>query len=111
MGNRFININLFWAFSYNIIIMPIVAGAFYKWDIWVSPIWSSIAMSLSSIIVVSISHLLSFFKFDDSLKKEKKQSRSQNRIDDANMTNSIGPMSNTVNPSRKKKGPGYVELI
>lgn len=68
-GNLFININLFWAFSYNIIIMPIVAGVFYNWDIWVSPIWSSIAMSLSSIIVVSISHLLNFFKFDDSLDK------------------------------------------
>jgi len=63
-GNLFININLFWAFGYNIIIMPIVAGVFYNWDIWVSPIWSSIAMSLSSIIVVSISHLLSFFTYD-----------------------------------------------
>jgi P-type E1-E2 ATPase len=67
-GNLFININLFWAFSYNIVIMPIVAGVFYKWDFWVSPIWSSIAMSMSSIIVVSISHLLSFFKFDESLR-------------------------------------------
>lgn len=67
-GNLFININLFWAFAYNIIIMPIVAGVFYKWDFWVSPIWSSIAMSLSSIIVVSISHLLSFFTYDESLK-------------------------------------------
>lgn len=68
-GNLFININLFWAFAYNIVIMPIVAGVFYKWDFWVSPIWSSIAMSLSSIIVVSISHLLSFFTYDESLKK------------------------------------------
>ena len=68
-GNLFININLFWAFAYNIVIMPIVAGVFYNWDIWVSPIWSSIAMSLSSVIVVGISHMLSFFTFDDSLAK------------------------------------------
>ena len=79
-GNLFININLFWAFSYNIVIMPIVAGVFFKWNIWVSPIWSSIAMSLSSIIVVSISHLLSFFTFDDSLGKRS----SSNKIEELN---------------------------
>jgi cation transport ATPase len=60
--------------------MPIVAGVFFKWDIWVSPIWSSIAMSLSSIIVVSISHLLSFFTFDDSLGKPS----SSNKIEKLN---------------------------
>jgi len=48
-------------------MMPIVAGLFFKYDFYVSPIWSSIAMSMSSVIVVSISHLLSYFHFDDSL--------------------------------------------
>ena len=66
-GNLFININLFWAFAYNLIIMPVVAGAFYKYDVYISPIWSSIAMSMSSVIVVGISHLLSRFHYDDSL--------------------------------------------
>lgn len=69
-GNLFININLFWAFAYNLIMMPVVAGLFYKFDIYVSPIWSSVAMSMSSVIVVSISHLLSYFHYDDSLMKE-----------------------------------------
>jgi len=32
-GNLFIMLNLFWAFAYNIIIMPVVAGAFYSFDI------------------------------------------------------------------------------
>jgi cation transport ATPase len=32
-GNLFIKLNLFWAFAYNIIIMPVVAGAFYSFDI------------------------------------------------------------------------------
>jgi cation transport ATPase len=67
-GNLFINLNLFWAFAYNIIIMPIVAGAFFHWDIFVSPVWSSIAMSGSSLFVVGFSHLLSFFHYDDSLR-------------------------------------------
>jgi cation transport ATPase len=76
-GNLFIKINLFWAFAYNIVIMPIVAGVFYPWGFGVSPIGSSIAMSLSSIIVVSISHLLSFFNFDETLKKNNKISLTQ----------------------------------
>jgi cation transport ATPase len=46
--------------------MPIVAGVFYHWDIFVSPVWSSIAMSGSSLLVVAFSHFLSFFHFDDS---------------------------------------------
>lgn len=47
--------------------MPIVAGVFYHWDIYISPIWSCVAMSCSSLIVVSFSHLLVCFHYDDSL--------------------------------------------
>jgi Cu+-exporting ATPase len=65
-GNLFIKINLFWAFAYNIVVMPIVAGVFYHWDLVVSPVWSSIAMSASSLLVVGFSHLLSCFHYDDS---------------------------------------------
>jgi Cu+-exporting ATPase len=105
-GNLFININLFWAFSYNIVIMPIVAGVFYKWDFWVSPIWSSIAMSLSSIIVVSISHLLSFFKYDESLRPEKGENARR-------LNNDEGDLSSSANRviKREKKSTPYVELI
>lgn len=70
-GNLFIMLNLFWAFAYNIIIMPVVAGAFYSFDIEVSPVWSSIAMSGSSLFVVGFSHLLSLFHYDDSLQSGK----------------------------------------
>ena len=66
-GNLFIKINLFWAFAYNIVIMPIVAGVFFPLGVFVSPVWSSIAMSFSSLLVVGFSHLLSFFRYDDSL--------------------------------------------
>lgn len=64
-GNQFININLFWAFLYNLTIMPIVAGLFYNYNITISPIWSSIAMSSSSILVVGFSHILSFLTYDE----------------------------------------------
>ena len=63
-GNTFININLFWAFIYNLTIMPIVAGLFYSYDVTISPVWSSVAMSCSSILVVSFSHILSVFNYD-----------------------------------------------
>lgn len=69
--NLFVKINLFWAFSYNITIIPIMAGVFYHWDVFVSPVWSSISMSCSSLLVVGFSHLLSFFHYDDSLVEEK----------------------------------------
>ena len=45
--------------------MPIVAGVFYSYDITISPVMSSIAMSCSSIIVVVFSHMLSFFTYDN----------------------------------------------
>lgn len=69
-GNQFININLFWAFLYNLTIMPIVAGLFYNYNITISPIWSSIAMSSSSILVVGFSHILSFLTYDEEPKNE-----------------------------------------
>jgi hypothetical protein len=47
--------------------MPIVAGVFYHWDIFISPIMSSVAMSCSSLLVVAFSHLLVCFHYDDSL--------------------------------------------
>lgn len=71
-GNQFINANLFWAFIYNLTIMPVVAGAFYNYNITISPVWSSIAMSCSSILVVSFSHLMSFFEYDVSKKYKPK---------------------------------------
>lgn len=75
-GNQFININLFWAFLYNLTIMPIVAGLFYNYNITISPIWSSIAMSSSSILVVGFSHILSFLTYDEEPKNEMKMHES-----------------------------------
>ncbi|EJF90434.1 heavy metal translocating P-type ATPase [Bartonella tamiae] len=50
---RNIKQNLFWAFCYNIALIPIAAGAFYiAWGIQLSPIFSAAAMALSSIFVL-----------------------------------------------------------
>ena len=46
--------NLFWALVYNVIGIPIAAGALYPaWGILLSPILASAAMALSSVSVVS----------------------------------------------------------
>ncbi|MFC1648134.1 heavy metal translocating P-type ATPase [Nanoarchaeota archaeon] len=51
--------NLFWAFIYNVIGVPIAAGVFYYWTGWLlSPILAGGAMAMSSVSVVSNSLLL-----------------------------------------------------
>lgn len=55
--------NLFWAFFYNIILIPIAAGLLYPIaGILLNPIFAAIAMALSSISVVSNSSLLLRYK-------------------------------------------------
>ena len=50
---RIIRQNLFWAFIYNLICIPLAAGALYPFTGWTfSPIVASAAMSLSSVSVV-----------------------------------------------------------
>ncbi|BAK70173.1 heavy metal translocating P-type ATPase [Aliarcobacter butzleri] len=55
--------NLFWAFFYNIIGIPLAAGAFYIMLGWkLSPMFAGAAMSLSSVTVVSNALRLKLFE-------------------------------------------------
>jgi Cu+-exporting ATPase len=51
---RVIRQNLFWAFAYNAIGIPVAAGLFYPWNGWsLSPMIASAAMAMSSVSVVT----------------------------------------------------------
>ncbi len=51
---RVIHQNLFWAFIYNIIGIPLAAGALFPlWGIFLNPVFSGLAMAGSSVSVVS----------------------------------------------------------
>ena len=60
---RNIKQNLFWAFIYNAIGIPIAAGLFYvAWGLKLNPMIGAGAMSLSSVCVVANALRLKFFK-------------------------------------------------
>lgn len=60
---RNIKMNLFWAFFYNFLGIPVAAGVFYPLFGWLlSPMLGSAAMSLSSVCVVTNALRLRFFE-------------------------------------------------
>ncbi len=60
---RIIRQNLFWAFCYNIVAIPVAAGAFYPlWGWTLNPALAAAAMAMSSVSVVTNSLRLRRFK-------------------------------------------------
>lgn len=53
---------LFWAFFYNVVCIPVAAGALSYWGILLSPVFGAAAMSLSSVTVVTNALRLKKFK-------------------------------------------------
>ncbi|MCK9522018.1 MAG: heavy metal translocating P-type ATPase [Proteobacteria bacterium] len=55
--------NIFWAFAYNMALIPVAAGALYPlFHITLKPEWAGLAMAMSSVTVISLSLLLKRFR-------------------------------------------------
>ena len=71
---RNIHENLFWAFIYNIIGIPLAAGLFIPFGLTLNPMFGAAAMSLSSFCVVSNALRLNLFDLHSTKHNHKKAS-------------------------------------
>lgn len=86
---RNIKENLFWAFFYNVIFIPIAAGVLYlRWGIKLDPMFAAAAMSLSSVTVVLNALRINMFKSSKS-----KEIKTKNKVIMKQRTISIEGMS------------------
>lgn len=78
---RNIHENLFWAFFYNVIGIPLAAGVWIPIFGWtLNPMFGAAAMSLSSFCVVTNALRLNLFKIHDAVKDKKSQESGFHRI-------------------------------
>ena len=78
---RNIHQNLFWAFFYNAVGIPLAAGAWYPlWQLRLSPMFGAAAMSLSSFCVVTNALRLNFTKIRNTKHKDN-QKTEENKME------------------------------
>nr|WP_312576549.1 heavy metal translocating P-type ATPase [Sedimentibacter sp.] len=104
---RNIKQNLFWAFIYNAIGIPLAAGVFYTILGWkLNPMFAGGAMSLSSVSVVSNALRLKFFKptkmINDTESAEKTESIVINNDEKANIKKDFSNNKNNGGNKMKK---------
>ena len=63
---RNIKENLFWALFYNVLLIPVAAGAYSAFGIAMSPVLGAAAMSISSVFVISNALRLNLFRLYSS---------------------------------------------
>ena len=73
--------NLFWAFFYNCVGIPVAAGVFVPFGITLTPMLGAAAMSLSSFFVVTNALRLNFFKCKTKSRKEGKKMEKTYKIE------------------------------
>ncbi|MGM9992708.1 MAG: heavy metal translocating P-type ATPase [Candidatus Bruticola sp.] len=87
--------NIFWAFAYNVLSIPIAAGLFSRFGLELTPSLSALAMSLSSVTVVSnalrLGHFQPKFKLDEAGTAGDGQTSTDIRIDQNGLSSKIVP--------------------
>ena len=99
---RNIHENLFWAFFYNVIGIPLAAGLWYPIFGWkLNPMFGAAAMSLSSFCVVSNALRLNLFSMYDARKDKKHRSKKANHKESQDDSNNIESMEKEEKENKK----------
>ena len=98
---RNIHQNLFWAFFYNVIGIPLAAGVFIPLTGWqLNPVFAAAAMSLSSFFVVTNALRLNLF----NIYKKKEPDTASDRILAGHVTGCVRSESDNNEPLSEEKG-------
>ena len=102
---RNIHENLFWAFFYNVIGIPLAAGVWYPIFGWkLNPMFGAAAMSLSSFCVVTNALRLNLFKVHDASRDKK----IKQNVEEIHYISANAEMKNvTENKSLKAENPDF----
>ena len=105
--------NLFWAFFYNIIGIPLAAGCYvaaFGWSL--NPMFGAVAMGLSSFCVVSNALRLNFLKIHDSRHDKKvKNPVMGNLISNAGQEKAKEVDESAIKAAVEEAGYEYVGII
>ncbi|MBE6908764.1 MAG: heavy metal translocating P-type ATPase [Ruminococcaceae bacterium] len=92
---RNIHENLFWAFFYNAICIPLAAGAFVRFGLTLNPMIGAAAMSLSSFCVVTNALRLNWFDMRDTRRDKPRKNRNM-QAQPVEETKEEPTMANTI---------------